>query len=113
MKLKEGLLLREVAGQYVVVPTGKMVNEIPQVHYMSKDAAMLWNGVYGRDFTENDLINLLKSHFPHVTEEKAKLEANHFIEGAKVRLLLEGTEGGTNQIFYTYKKHDQYKLKEE
>ena len=28
MKLKDGLILREVAGQYVIVPTGKMVQEV-------------------------------------------------------------------------------------
>ena len=28
MKLKDGLILREVAGQYVIVPTGKRVQEV-------------------------------------------------------------------------------------
>ena len=43
MKLKDGLLLREVAGQYVIVPTGKRVQEFPRVNYMTADAAYLWN----------------------------------------------------------------------
>ena len=28
MKLKDGLILREVAGQYVIVPTGKRVKDV-------------------------------------------------------------------------------------
>lgn len=43
MKLKDGLILQEVAGQYVVVPTGKRVNEIPGIVYISSSEVNLWN----------------------------------------------------------------------
>ena len=31
MKLKDQLILREVAGQYVIVPTGKRVTEVTSI----------------------------------------------------------------------------------
>ncbi len=39
MRLKDGLILREVAGQYVIVPTGKRVQEVTWHHYITKPAA--------------------------------------------------------------------------
>ena len=35
MKLKDQLILREVAGQYVIVPTGKRVTEVTSIVYIS------------------------------------------------------------------------------
>ena len=43
MKLKDGLILREVAGQYVIVPTGKRVQEVTNIVYISSSAAYLWD----------------------------------------------------------------------
>ena len=34
MKLKDGLILREVAGQFVVVPTGKRVQEVTSIIHL-------------------------------------------------------------------------------
>ena len=104
MKLKDGLILREVAGQYVVVPTGKRVREISRIHYMSKDAALLWNNVYGIEFDKNDLIHILKTHFPQVTEERAEKEAENFIEGIKTRCFLENDASGTAHIRFQLNK---------
>ena len=43
MRLKDGLILREVAGQYVIVPTGKRVQEVTNIVYISASAAYLWD----------------------------------------------------------------------
>ena len=107
MKLKEGLLLREVAGQYVVVPTGKMASEIPGVHYMSKDAALLWNSVYGREFELSDLVDVLKAHFPNAGEERLQKEAENFVEGARQRLFLENPNGGFGRVWFRYKEEEE------
>ena len=34
MRLKDGLVLRKVADQYIIVPTGKRVKEIPNMVYI-------------------------------------------------------------------------------
>ena len=43
MKLRDGLVLREVAGQYVIVPTGAAVREVTDIVYISASAADGWN----------------------------------------------------------------------
>lgn len=49
MRLKDGLILREVAGQYVIVPTGKRVREVTNIVYISASAAYLWD--YMNDYS--------------------------------------------------------------
>lgn len=43
MRLKDGLILREVAGQFVIVPTGRRVKEVTSIVYISSSAAYLWD----------------------------------------------------------------------
>ena len=43
MKLKDGLVLKEVAGHYIIVPTGNRVNEILSVVNISSSEAHLWD----------------------------------------------------------------------
>lgn len=104
MKLKDNLILREVAGQYVIVPVKKRSLEIPKVTYMTKDAALLWNHVYGRNFDQEDLVKFLKKQYPHTPEDCLKQEAENFIEGVQSRWLIENKNGGVGHISYHYVK---------
>ena len=63
MKLKDGLILREVAGQYVIVPTGKRVKDVTGVLYMTKPAAALWDYMQSHDFEKEDLIKLTMERY--------------------------------------------------
>ncbi len=98
MRLKDGLVLREVAGQYVIVPTGKRVLEIPKIHYMTKDAAMLWKSIYGREFEKKDLLEILKANYPHSSDEDVEQAASNFIEGISSRWLMHNEHGGIEHI---------------
>ena len=71
MKLKNGLILREVAGQYVIVPTGKRVQEITSVVYISSSAAYLWDYMKDHEFEKEDLVDRIMLHYEGVTREKA------------------------------------------
>lgn len=102
MKLKDGLILREVAGQFVIVPTGKRVREVSKIHYMTKDAAMLWNSVYGREFDEDDLMDILKSQYPKANPEQIQTAVKNFMDGIKSRSFLDN-HGGTEYISYRMK----------
>ena len=66
MKLKDGLMLREVAGQYVIVPTGKRVREVTSIVYISSSAAYLWE--------------YMKDHYVRVTREKAAADIEKFLK---------------------------------
>lgn len=80
MKLKDGLILREVAGQYVIVPTGKRVQEVTSIVYISSSAAYLWDYMKDHEFEKNELVKMIMDHYIGVTEEKALKDIEKFLE---------------------------------
>ena len=80
MKLKDGLILREVAGQYVIVPTGKRVQEITSVVYISSSAAYLWDYMKDHEFEKEDLVDRIMLHYEGVTREKAGEDIDKFLK---------------------------------
>ena len=80
MKLKDQIILREVAGQYVIVPTGKRVQEVTSIVYISSSAAYLWNYMKDHEFTREDLVNRIMEHYVGVTEEKAGADVDRFLK---------------------------------
>ena len=59
MKIKKGLVLKEIAGNYVVVPTGALVKNFNGVANLNSTSAFLWakceNGI-DKEFLVNELI---------------------------------------------------------
>lgn len=80
MKLKSGLILREIAGQYVIVPTGKRVSEITKIVYISSSAAFLWNYMQEHEFEKDDLVRLTLENYDGVTKEKASEDIDKFLK---------------------------------
>ena len=80
MKLKDQLILREVAGQYVIVPTGERVREVTSIVYISASAAYLWEYMKDHEFTREDLVARILEHYTGVTEEKAAEDIDKFLK---------------------------------
>ena len=80
MKLKDGLLLRQVAGQYVIIPTGERVREVTGVHYLTPGAAWLWGQMEGKDFQPEELVELAQAHFTGVTKEQLETDISAFLK---------------------------------
>ena len=80
MKLKDQLILREVAGQYVIVPTGERVREVSSIVYISASAAYLWEYMKDHEFTREDLVARILEHYTGVTEEKAAEDIDKFLK---------------------------------
>lgn len=80
MKLKDQLILREVAGQYVIVPTGKRVREVTSIVYISSSAAYLWEYMKDHEFTREDLVQRIMEHYTGVTEEQAGADIDKFLK---------------------------------
>ena len=80
MKLKDGLVLREVAGQYVIVPTGKRVQEVTNIVYISSSAAYLWDYMKDHEFEKEDLVKRIMEHYTGVTEEQASVDIEKFLK---------------------------------
>lgn len=89
MKLKDGLILREVAGQYVIVPTGKRVREVTGVNYITKPAAYLWDYMKDHDFEKEDLIKLTLERYSDATREQVSDDLDKFLNGLAEKGILE------------------------
>lgn len=97
MKLKDQLMLREVAGQYVIVPTGQRVREVTSVVYISSSAAYLWDYMKDHEFTKEDLVQRILAHYDGVTEEKAAEDIDKFLKTlADNNILDDGVVRGGN-----------------
>lgn len=80
MKLKDGLILREVAGQYVIVPTGKRVQEVTSIVYISSSGAFLWEYMKDHEFEREDLVRLILQEYTGVTKEQAGKDIDKFLK---------------------------------
>lgn len=89
MKVKDGLVLREVAGQYVIVPTGKRVQEVTGVNYITKPAAYLWEYMKDHDFEKEDLIRLTLERYADATREQVSKDLDVFLKGLAEKGILE------------------------
>lgn len=108
MKLKDGLLLRQVGGQYVIVPTGERVREVTGVHYLTKGAAWLWQQVEGKEFTEEELVDLAQQHFTGVTREKLEQDIHTLLKNMGDNYMLEnGKVRGQATVRITQKMYQQ------
>lgn len=80
MKLKDQLTLREVAGQYVIIPTGERVRKVTSIVYISSSAAYLWDYMKDHEFTREDLVQCVMEHYTGVTEEQAGADIDQFLK---------------------------------
>lgn len=108
MKLKDGLILREVAGQYVIVPTGKRVQEVTDVIYMTKPAAYLWDYMQNHEFEKEDLIRLTLERYADATREQVSRDLDEFLKGLAEKgiLEIEGQIYGSFRVRLTKKKNE-------
>lgn len=87
MKLKDGFVLREVAGSYMVVPVGKRTAEIPGVIALTETGAVLWK-LLEQGATEVELVSVLLDEY-EVSADQAAADVHSFIEKAGAQGLLE------------------------
>ncbi len=108
MKLKDGLILREVAGQYVIVPTGKRVREVTNIVYISASAAYLWDYMKDHEFEKDDLVKRVMEHYTGVTEEKAAEDIDKFLNTLSNNSILDdGTSRGKVSVTMSIKDERQ------
>lgn len=87
MKLKDGFVLREIAGSFMVVPVGKRTQEVPGVIALTESGALLWKKLEeGSD--EKDLVAALLDEY-EVSEEQAAADVAAFVKKAADEGLFE------------------------
>ncbi len=87
MKTKEGYLLREVAGNHVVVPTGRATLDFNGVITLNDTGSFLWK-LLNTEKTEQELLLALLEQY-EVDEAAAKADLSAFLEKLQAAHLLE------------------------
>lgn len=72
MKIKEGFILRQICGEYVVVGEGLAQVNFNKMLSLNETAAYLWDAVKGKEFTKDDLVKLLQDRYEVETERAAE-----------------------------------------
>ena len=70
MKLKEGFTIRQLCGEHIVVGEGLSQVNFNKMLSMNDSAAYLWEQVYGKEFSLDDLVTLLTDRY-EVSAEQA------------------------------------------
>lgn len=85
MKIKEGFILRSICGEFIVVGEGLAQVNFNKMLSLNESAAYLWKEVEGKEFTPEDLVNLLLDKYEVSREQAAadveKLTATWVKEG--------------------------------
>lgn len=87
MKIKEGFILRKVAGQNLVVPVGSNTMNFNAAITLNESAAFLWNQL-NEDKTEEQLTSLMTQEYD-IDEGSAKTDITVFLNVLKEHGILE------------------------
>ncbi len=77
MKLKKELYLRNVCGEYILVPVGKTVEDYNGLFNLTESGAMIFQGIESGKEKEEILAELLDTF--DVDEETARRDISEFI----------------------------------
>lgn len=78
MKIKDGFVLREVAGQRIVVAVGKATQSFNGIIKLNESSALLWKRLED-GATEEELVGALLGEYD-VTEEEARKDVKTFVD---------------------------------
>ena len=88
MKIKEGFILREIAGSFVVVPVGQNLVDFSSMITLNETGAFLWN-VLSVGASEEELCQKLLSEYEGVSNEEALSDIKDFVKILKEKNMLE------------------------
>lgn len=78
MRVSKDLILREVAGEYILIPVGKAALEIHGMINLSESAVLLWKKLQ-EDCTEEELVQALLMEYD-IDSETAAADVRELIE---------------------------------
>lgn len=86
MRIKEGFVLKEIAGVNVVVPIASKMISFKAIVSLNESGAFLWK-LLETDKTEQDLLTAFLGEYD-IDEQTAKTDISQFIENMKKADLL-------------------------
>ncbi len=87
MKIKEGFVLKAVAGSHLVVPLGTQVVDFGSIIKLSETGAFLWSQLCD-DKSKEELISALTAEYD-VDTDTASTDIEKFLQNLKEADLLE------------------------
>jgi hypothetical protein len=87
MKIKNGFMLREIAGQWVVVPLGSRVVEFNSIMTLSESGAILWK-LMEKGTDEDELVKALLEEY-EADETVVRHDVKSFISSIKEKGICE------------------------
>ena len=87
MKIKDGFILREVAGSYIVVAVGERVKTFNGIINLNETGAFLWKTAE-KDASEDALVTALLNEY-EVDEQTARKDVKAFTDKLKEADLLK------------------------
>lgn len=87
MQIKPGFMLREIAGQSVVVPLGSRVVEFNGIMTLSESGALLWKKLETNSSID-ELVELLLKEYD-IDETTAQEDVGDFVESMRSNSILE------------------------
>jgi hypothetical protein len=78
MKIKPGFMLREIAGQWVVVPIGGTVVDFNNIITLSESGAFLWR-MLEKGANEEELVNAILTEY-EVDDSTARRDVKTFVD---------------------------------
>jgi hypothetical protein len=88
MKIKDGFLLREIAGSWVVVPIGQRVVEFNGLLNLNESGALVWRKLVNQAADVQSLVDALRDEY-EVEEATAKSDIQELIDFMKQKGLIE------------------------
>ncbi len=82
MKIKEGFVLRNVGGSYLVVATGKVGATFKKIVELNETSAFLFNSILNGASTLDDLVNKMTLEYD-VDKHQVEVDIKAFIEKMK------------------------------
>ena len=79
MKLSNNYILREIAGEKVVVKQGTHGMEMTKIISFNESAAALWENFCNKEFTAEDAAEFLQQRYG-IDKERASNDANVWVE---------------------------------
>lgn len=87
MQIKSGFMLREIAGQSVVVPLGARVVEFNGILTLSESGALLWRELEKNSSVE-EMVELLLSEYD-IDRETARNDVEEFLKSMADTSIIE------------------------
>ncbi len=79
MKIKDGFILRKIAGNYIVVGVGEAAAGFNAMISVNETGAFLWEKLSGEGATKEELLEALRTEY-EVDEETAKKDITEFLK---------------------------------